>query len=221
MTFSRSIEDYIKAIYELRGAGDRVTSTALAAKLGVTPASVTGMVKRMAHERPDLVDYAPHHGVVLTAEGEAIALRIVRRHRLVELFLCTTLGYSWDEVHEEACKLEHVISEDFEARISKALGDPTRDPHGEMIPTADLTMPSDESLPLASLRIDETATVKRVSDDDPALLRHLDEIGLIPEARVTVMKFSELDGNLTLNVEGQSSNVVLGTAITNRIFVEK
>ena len=132
-----------------------------------------------------------------------------------------TLGYSWDEVHEEAERIEHVISEDFEARMAAALGNPTRDPHGELIPTADLVMPADESCPLASLRTDETATVRRVSDDDPALLRHLRAIGVVPEAQVTVKNYSAFDGNLTLQVEGQKSNVVLGTAVTSQVFVDK
>ena len=105
--------------------------------------------------------------------------------------------------------------------MAAALGHPTRDPHGELIPTADLTMPADKSCPLASLRTDETATVRRVSDDDPALLRHLREIGVVPEAIVTIKKYSEFDGNLTLRVEGQKSNVVLGTAVTTQVFVDK
>jgi len=140
---------------------------------------------------------------------------------LLETFLVNTLGYSWDEVHCEADKLEHVISEDFEARMAAALGHPTRDPHGELIPTADLTMPADESCPLASLRAGEAATVRRVSDDDPALLRHLREIGVVPEVKIVVKKYSEFDGNLTLQVEGQKSTIVLGMAVTTQVFVEK
>ena len=114
-----------------------------------------------------------------------------------------------------------MISEDFEARMAEALGHPTRDPHGELIPSADLIMPADESCPLASLRTDETATVRRVSDDDPALLRHLREIGVVPEVKIVVKSYSEFDGNLTLQVEGQKLNVVLGTAVTNHVFVDK
>jgi DtxR family Mn-dependent transcriptional regulator len=140
---------------------------------------------------------------------------------LLETFLVNTLGYSWDEVHCEADKLEHVISEDFEARMAAALGHPTRDPHGELIPTADLVMPADKSCPLASLRTDDTATVRRVSDDDPALLRHLHKIGVVPEVKITVTNYSEFDGNLTIKVEGQKSNLVLGIAVTSQVFVDK
>jgi DtxR family Mn-dependent transcriptional regulator len=218
---TQSIQNYLKHIYELSESGSTASTNDLAGRLNIAPASVTGMLQRLASSKPPLVVYKKHQGVTLTKAGQKAALEVIRHHRLLELYLVRALGYSWDEVHEEACKLEHVISEDFEARIARALGNPTRDPHGELIPTVDLTMPSDESRPLASLRTDETAVVKRVSDDDPALLRHLQEIGVVPEAKVTVKNFSEFDGNLTLKVEGQKSNVVLGTMVTNQIFVEK
>lgn len=218
---TQSIQDYLKHIYELNENGGLASTNDLAARLNVSPASVTGMLQRLASSKPPLVVYKKHHGVTLTKTGEKAALEVIRHHRLLESFLVNTLGYRWDEVHHEADKLEHVISEDFEARMAEALGHPTRDPHGEIIPTADLTMPSDESYPLAFLRTNETATVKRVSDDDPALLRHLRKIGIIPEVKITVKNFSELDGNLTLQIAGRKLNIVLGTMITNQIFVEK
>ena len=218
---TQSIQDYLKHIYELNENGGSASTNDLAARLNIAPASVTGMLQKLANSAPPLVIYKKHQGVTLTRNGEKAALEVIRHHRLLETFLVNTLGYSWDEVHREADKLEHVISEDFEARMAKALGNPTRDPHGELIPTADLTMPADESCPLASLRTDETATVKRVSDDDPALLRHLREIGVVPEVKITVKSYSEFDGNLTIKVEGQKSNVVLGTAVTSQVFVDK
>jgi DtxR family Mn-dependent transcriptional regulator len=179
------------------------------------------MLQKLANSKPALVVYKKHQGATLTRPGEKAALEVIRHHRLLETFLVTTLGYSWDEVHCEADKLEHVISEDFEARMAKALGHPTRDPHGELIPTADLVMPADNSCPLASLRTDDTATVRRVSDDDPALLRHLRKIGVVPEVKIVIKSYSEFDGNLTLQVEGQKLNVVLGKAITSQVFVDK
>ncbi len=218
---TQSIQDYLKHIYELNENGNTASTNDLAARLNIAPASVTGMLQKLASVSPALVVYKKHQGVTLTRAGEKAALEVIRHHRLLELYLVKALGYSWDEVHAEADRLEHFISEDFEARVAEALGHPERDPHGELIPTADLTMPTDESCPLASLRTDETATVKRVSDDDPALLRHLLEIGVLPEVKVIIENYSELDGNLTLHVEGQKSKIVLGTAITNRIFVEK
>jgi len=218
---TQSIQDYLKHIYELNEIGGSASTNDLAARLNIAPASVTGMLQKLATAKPPLVVYKKHQGVTLTKSGEKAALEVIRHHRLLETFLVNTLGYSWDEVHGEAEKLEHVISEDFEARMAKALGHPTRDPHGELIPTVDLTMPADNSYPLASLRTNETATVKRVSDDDPALLRHLQEIGVIPEVRVTVKNYSEFDGNITLHVAGRKSSVVLGTAVTTQVFIEK
>jgi len=218
---TQSIQDYLKHIYELNENGGSASTNDLAARLNIAAASVTGMLQKLATAKPPLVIYKKHQGVTLTKNGEKAALEVIRHHRLLETFLVNTLGYSWDEVHGEADKLEHVISEDFEARMAEALGNPTRDPHGELIPTADLTMPADKSCPLASLRTDETATVRRVSDDDPALLRHLHEIGVIPEAKITIKNYSEFDGNLTIKVEGQKSNVVLGMAVTSQVFVDK
>ena len=218
---TQSIQDYLKHIYKLNENGDAASTNDLATRLNIAPASVTGMLQKLANSKPALVLYKKHQGATLTKPGEKAALEVIRHHRLLETFLVTTLGYSWDEVHSEADKLEHVISEDFEARIAKALGNPSRDPHGELIPTADLVMPSDESRPLASLRTDEAATVKRVSDDDPALLRHLREIGVVPEVKLSITNYSEFDGNLTIKVEGQKSNVLLGKEVTSKVFVDK
>ena len=218
---TQSIQDYLKHIYELNGQGGAASTNDIAARLNIAPASVTGMLQKLASSKPPLVVYKKHQGVTITSNGEKAALEVIRHHRLLETFLVNTLGYSWDEVHCEADKLEHVISEDFEARMAAALGHPTRDPHGELIPTADLVMPADKSCPLASLRTDDTATVRRVSDDDPALLRHLHKIGVVPEVKITVTNYSEFDGNLTIKVEGQKSNLVLGTAVTSQVFVDK
>jgi DtxR family transcriptional regulator, Mn-dependent transcriptional regulator len=218
---TQSIQDYLKHIYELNEDGIAASTNELAARLNVAPASVTGMLQRLASASQPLVVYKKHQGVTLTRAGQKAALEVIRHHRLLEAYLVKALGYSWDEVHDEACRLEHFISEDFEARIAEALGNPLRDPHGDLIPTKDLTMPADETRPLASLRIEETATVKRVTDDDPALLRHLLEIGVVPEAVVTVKNYSEFDGNLTLQVVGRRSSIVLGEAITTQVFVSK
>jgi DtxR family Mn-dependent transcriptional regulator len=218
---SQSIQDYLKQIYTLSADGVPANTTDLAASLGIAPASVTGMIQRLSKAKPALVDYHKHQGVTLTDAGKRAALEVIRHHRLIEAWLVQSLGYTWDEVHEEAERLEHVISEDMEARIAATLEYPTRDPHGDLIPSAELTLPSDDTCPLASLRTDEVAIVKRVADDDPALLRHLRRIGIVPETKITVKDYSRFDGNLTIHVEGQSSNVILGAAITNQIFVER
>jgi DtxR family Mn-dependent transcriptional regulator len=217
-TITQSIQDYLKHIYELNEDGLAASTNELAERLNVAPASVTGMLQKLAASRPPLVLYKKHQGVTLTAAGKKAALEVIRHHRLLETWLVQTLGYSWDEVHEEAERLEHAISEDLEMRIAAALGHPSRDPHGELIPSADLTMPADESTPLSALRPNQSATIQRVNAQDPNLLRHLDSLGLTPGVQIEVSAYSEFDHNLTVKV-GRKSNV-LGLNITTKIFVE-
>lgn len=214
-----SIQDYLKNIYELTESGEAASTNALARKLKISAPSVTGMIQKLASAEPALVEYQKHQGVTLTKEGQRAALEVIRHHRLLEAWLVQTLGYSWDEVHEEAERLEHVISEDFEERIAAAMGHPVRDPHGELIPTADLTMPLDDSTPLAALRPGQRATIQRVPASDPDLLRYLEERGLIPGAQVEVKEYSPFDHNLTVKVGRKS--LVLGLSITNKVFVEE
>lgn len=215
---TQSTEDYLKAIYELTLYGERATTNQIAQRLNVTPASVTGMLKRLVTNDPPLLEYQKHRGVELLPDGERAALEVIRHHRLLELFLHETLGYSWDEVHVEADRLEHVISEDLEERIAQLLGDPLRDPHGEPIPTRDLREPSRSTLRLNELRVGQKAVVQCVEDDDPDLLRYLRTIGLIPQARLEVIGHSTFDDNLEMQVNDQV--VVLGTRVTRHIFVE-
>ena len=176
------------------------------------------MIQKLAAEKPALVEYHKHQGATLTPTGKRVALEVIRHHRLLETWLVQTLGYSWDEVHEEAERLEHVISEDFERRIAAALGNPTRDPHGELIPTEDLKMPVDDTTPLSSLRPNQIAKILRVSAQDPELLRHLDSLGLTPGIQIEVTEYSSFDNNLTIKV-GKTSNVP-GLNVTTKIFVE-
>jgi DtxR family Mn-dependent transcriptional regulator len=214
-----AIEDYLKAIYELALAEGRAGTNRLAEKLGVTPASVTGMIQRLSAADPPLIGYRKHRGVELTEAGEKAALEVIRHHRLLELFLQEKLGYSWDEVHAEADRLEHVISEDFEERIAQALGDPSHDPHGEPIPTRDFRVPPSAGTRLSDLRPPQDATVERVDASDANLLRYLSEIGLVPQAQVTAMHYSPFDGNLRLQVQGQEEALILGPRITRQVFV--
>ena len=214
-----SIQDYLKHIYELTENGESASTNALAKKLNISPPSVTGMVQKLASAKPALVEYHKHQGVTLTKEGRKAALEVIRHHRLLEAWLVQTLGYSWDEVHEEAERLEHVISEDFERRIAAAMGHPNRDPHGEPIPTADLKMPLDESRPLSSLRPNQTATIQRIKAPDRELLRYLEGLGLVPGAQIEVRDYSPVDHNLTINLGRKS--FVLGLNITSKIFVEE
>lgn len=215
---TQSIEDYLKVIYELTLAEERAATNQIAERMGVTPASVTGMLKRLAANQPPLLDYHKHRGVVLTSEGEKVALEMIRHHRLLELFLHETLGYSWDEVHAEADRLEHVISEAFEERIAQALGNPNIDPHGDPIPTRDLHLAQLTWARLDVLREGQRAIVQRVENESPELLRYLSSIGVTPGVCLEVLSFSEFDGNLHLRV-GETV-LVLGPAVTQHIFVE-
>jgi len=216
-TLTISIQDYLKNIYELTENGEVASTNALAKKLNISAPSVTGMVQKLASAKPALVEYQKHQGVTLTKDGKKAALEVIRHHRLLEAWLVQTLGYSWDEVHAEAEKLEHVISEDFERRIAAAMGHPLRDPHGELIPTADLKMPLDNSTPLSSLRPNQTAVIQSVKAADTDLLRHLESLGLIPGAQIEVKEYSPYDHNLTVKVGRKTT--VLGLNITNKVFV--
>ncbi len=218
-TETTSIQDYLKTIYDLTQGDDPASTTALAARLGIAPASVTGMVQKLSAANPPLVHYRKHQGVTLTGAGEQAALRVIRRHRLLETYLVTTLGYSWDTVHEEACRLEHVISEEFESKIATLLGNPERDPHGDPIPDVDLRLPRDTSTPLSALRAGQKATILMVQSTDPAFLRHIDEIGLLPGVGLQVKQYSQFDQNLEIELDGQPARVI-GLAISRQIFVE-
>jgi DtxR family Mn-dependent transcriptional regulator len=214
------IEDYLKAIYDLTVNGARATTNQIARRMGVQPASVTNMLQKLSATRPPLVEYRKHRGARLTKSGEQVALEIIRHHRLLEMFLQQTLGYSWDEVHEEADRLEHVISEAMEERIALSLGDPRQDPHGDPIPTRDLRLPESSSVTLSQLRPGSAAVVQRVRDTDPELLRYLSEMGITPEARLQVLEYSPFDGNLKLRIEGRDATPVVGVSVTSKVYVE-
>jgi DtxR family Mn-dependent transcriptional regulator len=215
-----SIQDYLKVIYELTENGSAASNTALAARLHIAPASVTGMMQKLASAKPALVEYRKHQGVTLTARGKRAALEVIRHHRLIEAWLVQTLGYSWDEVHNEAEKLEHAISEEFEERIASAMGYPLRDPHGEPIPSADLIMPEDQGIELAKLHPKQEACVQRVHAQDAGFLKHLEELGLVIGARMKVLDVSRYDQVMHIQLRGRKEAIAVGPAITNRVFVE-
>jgi DtxR family Mn-dependent transcriptional regulator len=217
---TQSIEDYLKAIYELTRIEGRAATTDLAEYLKVTPASVTGMIKKLSKTDPPLVEYQKHQGATLTKDGLKVALEIIRHHRLLELFLYQILDYPWDEVDEEAHQLEHVISEKFEEQIAKALGNPKYDPHGDPIPDKDLTLPHTSSTSLGDLRAGQKALITRVRDTDSELLRYLSNRGIVPGSEVSIKDYSEFDGNIYLQVKSKQDTVVLGPRITSQIFVE-
>lgn len=217
---THAIEDYLKAVYELTTTHGRATTTQLAEILGVKPASVTGMVQRLAASEPALVEYRKHKGVQLTQAGKRVALEVVRHHRLLEMYLHKKLGFSWDEVHDEADRLEHVISEEFEERIAEALGEPSHDPHGDPIPTRDFKLPDSDAVSLSDLRPGQRGTIQRVRDNDPELLRYLSERGVVPQAEIEVIDHSPFDDNLEIMVKGRKENLILGLPITLQIYID-
>lgn len=217
--YTQSTQDYLKQIFELTENGSPASTTDLAARLGIAPASVTGMVQKLSAADPPLVVYRKHQGVSLTPAGERAALEVLRHHRLLETWLVHSLGYTWDEVHEEACRLEHVISEEFEARMDAALGHPTHDPHGDPIPDESLVMPSEQTVQLSSLSPGTQAVILRILDEEPAFLRYLEEHGLLPGARLEIISYSPIDSNLTISVQSRPP-LVVGMRITSRILME-
>jgi DtxR family Mn-dependent transcriptional regulator len=217
---TQTTQDYLKTIYAIAESEGLASTTALATRLGISPASVTGMLQRLASSDPPLIEYFKHQGAALTPAGKRAALEVIRHHRLIETYLVETLGYSWDEVHAEADKLEHVISEEFEAKISAVLGNPMRDPHGELIPSVDLIMPVDTTTPLSELRPPLKAVIIWVRADNTALLRHLENLELTPGELITIKNFSPFDQNFTLQVEKNMNTFVIGKEISSRIYVE-
>lgn len=197
---SAAIQDYLKEIFKLQAGGARATTTAIAKQMDVAPSSVTSMVKKLA--ALGLADHSPYKGVELSEAGTKIALEVVRHHRLLEQYLAETLGLGIDAVHAEADRLEHVISEELEARIDEKLGFPTHDPHGDPIPDAGLRIDRRTFRSLDALTPGEEATVKRVPDGDAALLRYLARLRLLPGRRVTLRRSEPFDGPLTVLVEG-------------------
>lgn len=214
---SHAMEDYLKAAYRLKMDGKTATTQLLADELGVSGPSVTNMVKRLDEMR--LVRHTRYQGVELTPAGEKIALEVVRHHRLLELYLAETLGYPWDQVHDEAEKLEHHVSDELEARMDSYLGYPTRDPHGDPIPSREGVIPEDTDLPLAELADGTVATVVRVSDRDPVQLRYLAELGLVPGAQVTIVERLPFDELTRLQV-GDNTHVI-GRQLSRSVWVER
>ncbi len=178
---TEAVDDYLKAILELSGpSAERVTSNALAAHLEVRAASVTGMLQKLAEQRPSFVKYEKHYGVRLTERGKRRALEIQRHHRLLERFLHDVLDFSWDEVHDEAERLEHYISERLEDRIAAKLGDPETDPHGHIIPEKDGVVAERQEVALSKWPCGVPAVISSVSDRDPNALREMKRMGLVP-----------------------------------------
>jgi len=214
--FTRSQQDYLKALYQLRGDQRPVPTRDLAQRLGISSPSVSEMVGRLSAQ--GLVEHDRYRGQQLTREGRKVALELVRHHRLLEMFLVDVLGYTWDEVHDEAERLEHVISERMEARIFELLGRPELDPHGHAIPSlAGKVRPlSDRSL--SDCKAGEKVRVQGVSDEDPALLRELERRGLVPGIRIEVFSASRFESPIECRIKGRRESIPLGLA--RALYVE-
>jgi DtxR family Mn-dependent transcriptional regulator len=214
----QAIEDYVKTIYTLALEESPVSTSRIAAARSVKPASATSMIQRLA--KLNLVNYAKHYGVTLTEAGEKLALEVIRHHRLLELYLMEALGFSWDEVHEQADILEHVISEKLEERIAAALNYPQFDPHGDPIPALDGSMAAMNTLTLTDVPAGGEARVARILDDSNSeLLRYLAGMGLVPGAAVSVTAIAPFLGPLTIEVGGESQ--VIGRNLAELILVEQ
>ncbi len=214
---TQPVEDYLKAIYELERAGSPAATTDLAEHLGVAPASVTGMVRRLAEQ--GLLTHEPYHGARLTVQGRRSALRTLRRHRIIETYLVSVLGYGWDEVHDEAELLEHAASDTLIDRMARALGEPNVDPHGAPIPSREGAVEEQRFLTLADLQAGARARVMRVEDEDPELLRHLKDLTLTPGCVVVVLEHAPYGGPIKLQAPDRA--VVIGPALAERLLVER
>jgi DtxR family Mn-dependent transcriptional regulator len=213
---SSVMEDYLKAIFNLLQNKGKANTNDLAKSMNVSAPTVTQMVKRLVDLK--LVRHEPYKGVSLTASGDKMALETIRHHRLIEQYLYEALGVPWDKVHREAEKLEHVISEDLEKRIAEVLNHPTRDPHGSPIPSKDLVLESEDLCLLTELQAGSKGTISEVPDEDPKLLRYLDELGLKPDTAFTLKRIEPYGGSVVLQID--KNNVYVGSEAASQIKVK-
>ena len=209
------VEDYLKAIYAIGGGSGAAATNDIAQRLDLAPASVSGMVRRLADQ--GLLAYERYHGVKLTESGRRAALRTLRRHRVIEAYLAQALGYEWDRVHEEAERLEHAASDELVDRMAATIGEPEVDPHGAPIPTRDGSVDETVYRSLAELEVGSTGVVVRVSDEDAEMLRYLAELGIVPGKRLSVKAHAPFDGPITLNVSRQELSI--GPALAAQVMV--
>jgi len=212
---SQVIEDYLKIIYKVQAEEGKATTSAVAERMGVAAASATNMIKKLAET--NLVCHTPYHGVKLTPAGERIALEVIRHHRLVELYLAEALGLPWDQVHAEAEKWEHILSEDLENRMDAILGYPTADPHGAPIPTKDGVMVQTACRCLAEMEPGQSGVVAEVDDEEPEMLRYLGDLGLYPNVAIDVIDKAPFKGPLRVKV-GEVEHI-LGRELAGRIRI--
>jgi DtxR family Mn-dependent transcriptional regulator len=216
---SGPVEDYLKAIYDLERVGAPASTNDIADRLAISPASVSGMMRRLAEQR--LITHEPYRGVRLTGAGRKAALRTLRRHRILECYLTEVLGYEWDGVHSEAERLEHAASDELIERMAAALGNPTQDPHGAPIPTRDGRVEEARLRTLAAAAAGDRVRVRRVQDEDAERLRYLAELGIRPGALLRILDRAPYDGPITLWVgESAGTTRAIGVGLAAEVFVE-
>lgn len=218
---SAAEQDYLKQIYRLREETGRATTQKLAARLGVKPSSVTAMLKHLAADPAGpYVRHTPYRGVELTDKGLGVALEMLRHHRLIELFLAELLDMPWDQVHAEAERLEHVLSEELEERIAAKLGQPTHDPHGDPIPTREGVVPARDAFPLSALEPGSAGTIVRIVQQEQPVLQYLRSLALVPGAYITVAAVAPFGGVVTVRVGTEDDAThALGAELAARILV--
>jgi DtxR family Mn-dependent transcriptional regulator len=216
-TLTRSGEDYLKAIYRLSPQGRAASTSDIAQRLELSPASVSGMVKRLSEQ--GLLEHVPYKGVLLTAEGRRAALRMLRRHRLIEAYLVAFLGYTWDTVHDEAERLEHAVSDLLVERMAAVLGNPTVDPHGDPIPTPDGEILEVAGIPLSDVPAGTSVEIRQVEESQPDRLRYIASVGLRPGVRVTVADRQPFQGPITIEVGGETH--VIGNELGQVVRVSR
>ena len=214
---TRSVEDYLKAIYDLAGREGTASTNDVATRLGVAPASVTGMIRRLAEQ--GLLEYERYRGVRLSEAGRLVALRTIRRHRIIEVYLTEVLGYAWDRVDDEAERLEHAVSDELVERMAEALGNPVTDPHGDPIPAADGTVLEIRTVALPQVPVGETVRLARVETSDAERLRWFAEVGLMPGAMLRVTGVQPFDGPVTVERDGSAQ--VVGFAMASLLRVAR
>jgi DtxR family Mn-dependent transcriptional regulator len=213
-----SVENYLKSIYHLEGQGDeRVKTKDLARELDISHSSVTSMLKSLADD--GLIDYEPYRGARLTDRGIESALNVIRNHRLIEIFLVKALGYAWDEVHDEAERLEHAMSDKLADRIDEYLGRPEVDPHGDPIPTAEGEISDRDAVPLDDIDEGASVRIERVLDQEPEVLRYLESVGLTPSTRLEVDEVIPIDGQMTIRIDDETRTV--SKSLASRLLVTK
>ena len=214
---SEQIENYLKNIYKLSTVEGKVTTSSLSEKLQISPASVSEMIKKLAEE--GTLTHTPYKGVELTDEGKLLALRIIRKHRLWEMFLVEVLHFSWDEIDDEAERFEHIMSDKMEDKIDEVLGHPLIDPHGDPIPTKDGILKYALSFPLSQAAEGQTFRVLRVSDDNSELLQYVSSIGISLNKKITIKQKMSFDSSMLVKINNKEFNI--SSTIADNIFVEK